>query len=203
MRRLLMLCAACALLAFGLGTNGCDDNSGAVTIDPDVVVLAAATGATAAGDMILIDPQTFDYAVVGLVLKAWGEATTAAAVPMKRAIEAGECKGTTAPFTIDPSPYIGLPGTPATPEEVDAAQEQVAAALALALPATTGGLRTFAAMSSASGDQTGCVVLTSIADFAAPAGTLATEILKIVEKPGEPFTFPGMAWDCSACMPSP
>jgi len=197
MRRILFLCAAVALLAFGLGTDGCDDS--AATIDPDVVVLAAATGATAAGDMMLVDPQTFDVAVVGLVLKAWGEATTDAAVPMKRAIEAGECKGATGSFTIDPSPYIGLPGTPTTPEEVDAAKEQVSAVLSLALPATTGGLRTFAAMATANGDKTGCIVLTSIADFAAPAGTLATEILKVVEAPGDPFTFPGMSWDCSAC----
>jgi len=200
MRRILILCAALALLAFGLGTDGCDDTGGSATVDPDVVVLAAAMGATAAGDMMLVDPQTFDVAVVGLVLTAWGEATTTAAVPMKQAIEAGECKGTTGSFTINPAPYIGLPGTPTTPEDVDAAKEQVANALALALPATTGGLRTFAAMATASGDQTGCVVLTSIADFASPAGTLATEILKIVEAPGEPFTFPGMTWDCSACV---
>lgn len=202
---LLLALMTLAILPMTLGTAGCppkpdDPTPPPVTHDYDEDVKDAAEVLQIAGDFLLQNPKDFDTCIAGTVCKATGDATLAVVLPVKEAVEGGTCTGTTASFVIDPSPCVGLPGTPDSPEAIEASKEEVGEVLGIALPVAGYGLGKAADAAKADGEAGACTALSLLRDLLAPAGELAGSILTIIETPGEPFTFPGASWDCSACQ---
>lgn len=200
---ILLTLAVVGILAFTLGTAGCptkpDDPPVTPTTDYDELVKDIAEAATFGGTLLMTNPKDFATCIAGVSLKATGDATLAVAIPVKQSVEAGECKGTTQGFTIDPSSCVGLPGTPDSPESVELAKADVQAILDLVLPMASFGVDKGVDKAKADGEEGWCTALSLLRDLLSPAGELAGSILVIVEKPGEPFAFPGATWDCSAC----
>ena len=195
--------AALLLLSFSmLGAAGCPTRpTDPAPVDYDEIVEGTAAGLIATGETLRTTAPDFDSCVVGVVLQAVGDGALSVALPIKASVEAGECAGEAPGFAIDPSPCLGLPGTPETPEQVDAALDEVALGLALALPPASMGAGYLSTAAQADGDVGACVALALLRDLLDPAGGLAEQVLAVVEDPGSPFTVPPAAWDCSACIP--
>lgn len=165
--------------------------------DADAIVAAVAGGLSTTGTILRDTAATWGECIAGVTLIAVGDYTEEVAIPIRQAIEAGNCSGSIGSVTIDPSPCAGLPGEPAVSGQ-ETARTDVEHYLALALPAAAA----FAsAGSSASEDPYLCVVLKLLGDLLVPGGQLATSVLAIVEEPGAPFTSPAMTWECGDCYP--
>ncbi len=169
-------------------------------IDPDAVVDLVADACEEIAVSFLASPEDFDECIAGVILQGTADYTRNVAIPIKQAVEAGDCSGYTDSVVIDPSPCVGLPGTPEDVEGVEAAKAEVADALSIALPLASSVASFGAATARGQGDTPACTALQLISDLLEPAGELATGVLVLVEEPGSPFVFPGASWDCSSCL---
>jgi len=195
--RLIYTLAALAALPMLLGAS-CNTNTPGTTPNLDPVVDAGADELRALGqDYQAIDE--FGWCVAGVSLEGVADGTQAWGIPLKQSIEAGATSGTLAGFTIDPSICIGRPGTPETPEQVQAQKELIEDVLDRAVPPIRMTLRTGAAVAILFEDPAACVRMTKAADLIGPSGDFLVEILTVVESPGDPFHVPETAWSGGVC----
>lgn len=199
MQRVLLLCCL-ALMVLGCDacTNHTPPNTTPDPPDPDLVMETIAVGVGVSGVGLQDNASTWGECIAGVAMESFGNYTRDVAIPIKQAVESGTCQGSAGGVTIDPSPCIGLPGTPEVLGQT-LARNEIEKYLDLALPMFS-GLAAAGALSAQ--DQGTCVVLKLFSDILNPAGDLVAAILTVVETPGTPFTTPEVSWDCSSCPSS-
>jgi len=198
MRTNLILLAVLAVFAIPmLGTDGCDDGGTAPAFNPDPIVAQVADGLREASASYE-DASTFGDCVLGVVLAASADGTEIGIV-VKQAIEGGTESGATPGMIIDPTPCVGLPGTPTDAEGANAEAERVAAELERWIPMARLAARTGAAVAMAMGDRPWCVGLTMTADQLPTAEEVTNSILRVIEEPGAVWTLPPSTWDLATC----
>lgn len=136
---------------------------------------------------------------MGTVYKGFGDGSTAWGVPLKQAVEMGAMSGQLNPWMVDPSPCVGLPGTPETPEQLNAGRAEVERVCMYAIPLTKGGLHAGSLGLAFNGDVTGCVWMKTIGDAVPSICEVAVSTLDVIENPGEPWYAPGVTWDAGWC----
>lgn len=189
-------------------TNGDDDVGDApiaFEVDWDLFVSTQAEqfrdhGEAMVGMAVTSDEDTaFNDCIFGVVEQGIGDGTIAWGVPLKQAIEEGATSGVLAGFVIDPSVCIGLPGTPATPAELDAKRAEVERVCLYASPFAATGLQAGSLAAAFNGDVEACVWLKASGDAVGSACELTVATLDVIEYPGNPWYGPDIAWNAAWC----
>lgn len=171
---------------------------GQPTIDPDALMLVATTELRNIGEDYQAK-DNFGLCIMGVALEAFADGTQNWALPIKEAIETGAESGDLDSFVIDPSACIGLPGTPETAEDLDAARKEVQEVFDAVIPPVRLGLRLGSSTAAMYGETAACVHMTRTADMIDTGSDFIVQILTVIEEPGAPFEVPGGRWSTAGC----
>jgi len=214
MRRIFLITLVAVVATMSLGNKGCkapaddDDSAGTSSStstpaisseDTDQLVADIAQSFKDQGDKLLTNPATFDQCAEGTVYVAIHDYTMKLGTPIKQAIVDGVEDFQAGGITIDPTPCLGLPGVPDTPDKVDAKLKEYEAKIMPWLERAGMGCDIGKVVAKMAGNELACKILTVLAATISPGSEQVKEILKIVEAPGEPFTTPLFTVKLSGC----